>query len=433
VRSSASKNRRPARSRSGPSTKATSALVRLPVAMPAYPEYSVYASMSQRRALTLMLLGRAAFEIETVLTSDQITEVDLELGAPFAGRVALNALSRELRRLFNLVLLRDFDLSISTFKPQSETASEPPPAGVVSLFSGGVDSVCAVMNPPRQSRALRALFCSHTDQSKIRMIVDNLDEVLLKPENIELSTLRVPAIGKGRFRQTRGFLYLLTGSAVAAASRASQLIVSEVGTTMYQPRFGPLDQVTMTTHPYVVEIAEAVARLVLVSAPTIVLPFRDSTKAEIMADCPRSDVFPQTHSCISQRFGSHDGTCYGCVMRRLSAIVASVPDVAYARDPLLDSGAQDDNLIQLLDYCLSYLTDYKGMPAFRREVVELFGKHDLFRRYSLDVYGALHVLACGGNTLSDTAQRYYREALQQIGEAPLEARVEAVRARKARR
>ena len=90
----------------------------------------------------------------------------------------------------------------------------------------------------------------------------------------------------------------------------------------------------MTTHPKVVQLAGQAINLLLGRKITIKTPFENLTKAEVVAISPMKPAIKLTHSCITHRFGNHDGTCYGCVLRRLATTAADVPDVKYLKNPI---------------------------------------------------------------------------------------------------
>jgi len=205
--------------------------------------------------------------------------------------------------------------------------------------------------------------------------------------------------------------------------QAGRLIVTECGPTMYQPRFSPLDSITMTTHPVVVRFSKQVIETVLGREIDILLPFEDLTKAEVMAVSPEKEGLRATHSCISQRFGKHDGTCYGCVIRRLAAVASGVDDVTYDRNPIEDEDARAGNLFSLLTYCYDILTNYHGMESYEIEAVQAYGKHDLFRRFALDNFAAIHRLISGGYRVQSSIQRMYEGLIAEIGTGVLETRI----------
>jgi hypothetical protein len=196
---------------------------------------------------------------------------------------------------------------------------------------------------------------------------------------------------------------------------------------MYQPLFSPLDSVTMTTHPSVLHYARMAIETVLGRPIALVTPFENFTKAEVIALCPRADYIKYTHSCISQRFGSHDGTCYGCVVRRLAAIAAGVEDVHYARDPVADDGANGGNLMSLLLYCHDLLIRPDKMEDFEIDKIRRYAKHDLFRRFALDQFAALHVLNQGKRPIRASIRRLLDAVVTEIGPHALDERLHVLR------
>jgi hypothetical protein len=205
---------------------------------------------------------------------------------------------------------------------------------------------------------------------------------------------------------------------------ASRLIITEVGPTMYQPKFAPFDMVTLTTHPYVVAAARDAIELLLERRIEIVTPFADMTKAEVIALAPAEYGIRMTHSCISQRFGSHDGTCYGCIVRRLGALAAGVKDVSYRHDPIVDPSASRGNLLALLRFSLDYLSRRDTMQEYEVGDIIRFGKQELFRRFALDNLAALHRMVRDGRRLAADVREIYCAGLAEVGGAtPLEERL----------
>jgi len=156
----------------------------------------------------------------------------------------------------------------------------------------------------------------------------------------------------------------------------------------------------------------------------ILLPFEDLTKAEVMAISPEKDGLKATHSCISQRFGRHDGTCYGCVIRRLGGLASGVEDVKYDRNPIEDESASVGNLFSLLTYCYDILTNYQGMESYEIETVEAYRKRDLFHRFALDNFAAIHRLVSGGHKVQSSILRMHASLIARIGTGPLETRID---------
>jgi hypothetical protein len=196
---------------------------------------------------------------------------------------------------------------------------------------------------------------------------------------------------------------------------------------MFQPRFSPLDSVTMTTHPMVMRLAEESLSLLLRRRISVVTPHRQLTKAEVMASSPEKEGLRRTHSCISQRFGDHDGTCFGCVIRRLAAIAAGIDDVRYRRNPLWDSRASGGNLLELLRFSADLLVDPGRLDDFQRRPISLFGVEDLFRRFGLDNMAAVYSIERKGGRLRKSIKAMVAEVVSVIGIEPLETRLSALR------
>ena len=152
------------------------------------------------------------------------------------------------------------------------------------------------------------------------------------------------------------------------------------------------------------------------------------TKAEVVALCSNPELISISHSCISQRLQEHDGTCYGCVLRRLASIATSIEDTKYHSDPMVDENAHNGNLLAVVDFCGDFLIDPDGIPAYQRQLVDQFGKFDLFRRFSRDNYAALHRLR-RRQKLPPPVERAYRRVIGHLGgSSELQKRLNDLRA-----
>jgi hypothetical protein len=199
---------------------------------------------------------------------------------------------------------------------------------------------------------------------------------------------------------------------------------------MYQPKFGLYDSITRTTHPVVVELAHRVLSTLLERNIKIYLPFENMTKAEVISTSNNPDHFQRTHSCVSQRSGKHDGTCYGCILRRLGAIVSGIKDVEYLKNPLVDNKANGDNLLALLMFSRDILLDYQNMPFYQIENIEAYNKIDLFRRFALDNFAAIHILRNRKTKITIEVMNIFKDVTSEIGLEILKERINQVRSRK---
>ena len=383
----------------------------------------------------IMAVANAVFHLEKTLRETRVDEVRIgvsnHLPTPTPDwRPVLHALTE----LVSYVLVEEVAFRIAKSTPLKPKRIRTPfdlaPAQTICLFSGGVDSFVGLVQTARRFAGLNAVFCAHSDQAHAIRIVKNLESKELQTRGIPLRKVYVPTIEKQGYAQTRGFLYILMAGAWMQLLNASSLVVTEVGPTMYQPKFAPFDIVTLTTHPFVVDTAKSVLEHLLGRPINLLTPFEDLTKAEVFALAPRGSGISKTHSCISQRFGDHDGTCYGCVVRRLAGIAARRRDVSYRRDPLVDPTAARGNLLSLLQFNLDFLHDPHGLEHFMVGDILLYGKKDLFQRFALDNLSAVHRLVKGGKAVASDVERIYRSAVSILGgEQPLEDRLAALSAR----
>lgn len=179
----------------------------------------------------------------------------------------------------------------------------------------------------------------------------------------------------------------------------------------------------MTTHPFVVRKAQEVLSLLLGRPIRVITPFENLTNAEVVAICPSKEGLKYTHSCISQRFGTHDGTCYGCVIRRLATTAAGVDDVKYDKNPISDSRAKAGNLYSLLSFCAEILTQYGRMEEFEIGMIEAYKKKNLFRRFALDNFAAIHRLVSQNKRVVSPIRAMYDNVTKRLAKNALEKRL----------
>jgi 7-cyano-7-deazaguanine synthase in queuosine biosynthesis len=311
----------------------------------------------------------------------KVSKVSIYLSDETYERIDIPKLRDTLKELLLLILLEDIKLQITAiddFEGRVKKDTPFPEKEAIILFSAGVDSYSGIKIAERHYKKLLGLFVAHNDQPRIINIVDQIRPSI----KTEIRTLYAPGMGSLGYSQLRGFLYILAAGAYCNLCNSKNILVTECGPTMYQPLFSPYDSITYTTHPYVLKAAKEVLDILLPHEVNIIIPFEDLTKAEVISNSGIED-FSSTHSCISQRFGDHDGSCFGCVIKRLACLVADVKDVNY-RHNIFDESRYYDNLINLLEFSYDLLNDFEGMPPFETEKIIEFNKKDLFQRYALD-------------------------------------------------
>jgi 7-cyano-7-deazaguanine synthase in queuosine biosynthesis len=297
--------------------------------------------------------------------------------------------------------------------------------GSCSLFSGGVDSLSGITQAHRKIGSTAGLFVSHDHTMGTR--VNFMQTHFLKARNIPLCKITIQRGHKG-LQQLRGLVYLVYGAVTARMLNTNKVVVSETGQTMYLPQFTALDEVTLTTHPTLIRMVKSLLREAYNSDFEFYEPFGDLTKAEVIALCDLKNAIPDTNSCITTQFANNPvaqqcGFCYGCIVRRLSCLVAGVEDGSYAKD-VLAKGVGDLTAAKWRGQTIrtSNLADLQILVRFARDIIEnkiddvsrfkinSFSKQEVYRRFALDVLSSLYLLydktKNGHNTWLD---KYYRE------------------------
>lgn len=381
------------------------------------------------RSRALYFVGEALFEFEEHQKQSSERRLILTLDRWTLKHLDLVALRLCLERLIRFVLLVEVSVSFQaspTPLGPSDDMFPPRDLDAAALFSGGVDSLSGVLRLSKQVDRLAAVFCAHARQVHVVSLVRALARGPLKRAGVKYVETPAPVMQTTGYSQLRGFFYVLCGAAVAMAGGTKRLVISECGPTMYQPRFGVFDRVTMTTHPFVMARAREAAELVSAATFQLEFPNENATKAEVAALCPERRLLRQAHSCISQRFGDHDGTCYGCIVRRLATYAANLPDAKYARNPLMDNNANATNLLPLLDFSLAFLSAPAELPSYQSELIHAFKKKGLFRRFALDNLAALRQLVRKGKTLSSPVDAIYQRALSVVTREKLDERIDVL-------
>lgn len=202
----------------------------------------------------------------------------------------------------------------------------------ICLFSGGIDSLSGILNTTAYLGPTIGIFVSH---AKLKNTVNSLTTNYLSKAGIKIQTVILPRSHRG-LQQLRGLLYLSFAAIAARMYQTDKIVVSESGPIMYQPELTALDEVTVTTHPFLIRMLKRLFKEIYGFDLSFYEPFENLTKAEVIACCPDKSAIQKTHSCIVTSYAdasySHCGKCYGCLVRRISCIVAGVQDSNYGRD-----------------------------------------------------------------------------------------------------
>ena len=336
-----------------------------------------------------------------------------------------NGLSKELRDALEALFTLLYGSS-PTFEARPTQPSLEPEMkvewseGYVSLFSCGMDSTSGITSA-RKLFPVRGIMTLHPDFPNLVSTMRRLNHNVLEPRGIELRVVHAPYHG-GMTRLTRGFLYV----ANAGLFHTRNIIISEVGPTMYQPKFTLLDEVARTTDPQVLARTKQIIKLVTGENVNLLRSSESLTKAEAGRAAAQPDILKETTSCASTRFISsmepHCGSCYACVVRRLAFSILGLKDRPYYRTGFSGGGA--DNTAHLIRFSLDFLTNPKSIPPYTLENIERYHKDDLFRRFALDNLAGLILTPDSGYTLQ---RKLTNLVLSKLDKGVLEERVERVR------
>ncbi|GAB3848997.1 hypothetical protein GCM10029963_32720 [Micromonospora andamanensis] len=240
----------------------------------------------------------------------------------------------------------------------------------VSLFSGGLDSLCGVIDLLEEDPERRLLLVGHHEGGQASTAQRDLHAALVDVygQRVQLRRLfcrpappdeaQTQPLPTERERTTRSRSLLFITAALAAASAAGPdvpVYVPEngwIGLNVPLTRARTGSASTRTTHPHFVGLLTRSCRALGLSNP-IINPYRLQTKGEMLAACrnPRllAKLAPSSVSCAHpetprwrDRKQGNCGYCLPCLVRRaaLRRIRRDLSD-QYAWDALSDAGLLD--------------------------------------------------------------------------------------------
>lgn len=373
----------------------------------------------------LASLAALVFEIEGLSRTHPSIELD---GASVRVRGCSvqggRRIERALQSVLEFCVERSMDVSVSDGEsPPSETIGGlTPRSDAILLFSGGTDSLSGLALCERKGIRTTSVFVAHG--SGTTGLINRLLKHTLAERLTDFCPVRVQR--RGELQQTRGFLYTVLGGIVGRIRSTGDLVISESGPTMFIPPITPLDEVTLTTNPVVLSLARNLVMDSLGWKLRIHTPFRDLTKAESIAWIRRDPTLPETNSCARPQFASHRnphcGSCFGCLVRRVSFLVANVTDRPHRADPLFSIPADDGDsapkspedvseermadVLAVLSFCRDVLLD--RVSPMVKEQLRTYDVERLFQRFALDFLAALNIgYRKGGFGRNPAVQKIY--------------------------
>lgn len=241
----------------------------------------------------------------------------------------------------------------------------------VSLFSGGLDSLCGVIDLLETNPDLRLGLVAHYDAGQASSKQELLHARLAAhygPSRVQLRRLWLrPAPHDPRQEYpslpvvettTRGRSLLFLAAALALASSVGEDAPVYVPENGYIALNVPLTRAragsasTRTTHPYFLGLLADAATAMGVANP-LINPYVFSTKGEMLRDSRNPglvrELAPITVSCshpeaarMQDRAQGNCGYCFPCLIRRASLAVPGWDDEEYPWDVFSDRGLVEE-------------------------------------------------------------------------------------------
>ncbi|HEY7326604.1 MAG TPA: Qat anti-phage system QueC-like protein QatC [Gemmataceae bacterium] len=257
---------------------------------------------------------------------------------------------------------------------------------VVSLFSGGLDSLVGVLDLLAAGRRVALVGhygagMTHTYQGRVAAV---LEGAYSGRTSLNLFHAQPPVIngldGREPTMRSRSFLFFALGIAVASRIGGGvPLFVPENGVISLNvpltvARSGSLS--TRTTHPYYVARFQELLNVLGLDHP-LVLPYRFKTKGEMLSGCADQATLgaatPLTMSCAHSEGGRwegsspgvHCGYCYPCLIRRAATTAAGTADSTYTVDVRTDPPGPTTRKGRDFRALSMAIERYRGRPANR--------------------------------------------------------------------
>lgn len=309
-----------------------------------------------REALDLALLGAAAYCVDKVslrrLTSDQWTRnLDLNLAVQDAGRWADAGWSSVLSFLtgdrWAVTACHDDHDPLAAVPKVPTAVTAVGDVDAVCLFSGGLDSLCGVIDLLEGDPGLRLCLLSHheggqasTAQEALRSELfahygpDRLmsKRLFLRPAPANAGQARPLPARRENTTRARSLLFLTTALAVAASvGPSTPVFIPEngfIGINVPLTRARSGSYSTRTTHPHFIQTFTEAAARCGVNNP-VLNPYRLTPKGQMLAQTLNPDLLrrlaPLSVSCShpeAARYVLRDqgncGYCFPCLIRRAS-------------------------------------------------------------------------------------------------------------------
>lgn len=288
------------------------------------------------------LVYLADTRISRVINSQDSWTREIIIQLPVIDVCSWNNASEDLKRMLNFLTGDKWDVNFKErnikFDDLKLKVGERKKFEVVSLFSGGMDSLISTINYLEENKKL--LLISHAGDGFTKNAQNNILEVLedkyykIKPIQLDLWMVFDKEIIPNGYTEntTRSRSFLFIAFAIFALSGLSEVHKLEVPENGLIALNVPLDNLrvgshsTRTTHPFYLGMWNKVLGKLNFSI-TVENPYWDKTKGEMANECKHKrllyELMKQSVSCSSPgkaRWESlppqHCGFCVPCLIRR---------------------------------------------------------------------------------------------------------------------
>jgi 7-cyano-7-deazaguanine synthase in queuosine biosynthesis len=320
--------------------------------------------------IDVFLLGCIVYGIDTLLPRKTFAENgwtrDIEVEFPVESPDVFDKGKNDLEQLLSFLTgdnwqitftQRDVAVPLYVLKPKGEVFKDTfrQSHKIVSLFSGGLDSLVGVVDQLTKSND-RMVFVSHYDAvfKGAKSDQDKLNKILHKKYShyhciqtrVDLS--RRDTNNKERKNEpslrSRSFLFLCQAILVAhSIGDDTEVLIPENGTISLNHPLTPSRRSscsTRTAHPsYLIKVVDFISKLGL--NHTITNDYEFATKGEMLEECEDKktllELYELSCSCAKRghkvhwdlRTASHCGVCMPCIYRRVALHKIGIDDERY--------------------------------------------------------------------------------------------------------
>lgn len=380
------------------------------------------------RNTDLWMVASKIFEVETNLrTGSRVERVDIPCYLSHDDRL-VGDLERLFLALFKTeVKVRLVDnLQKRLYDFTGDEVEERLENSHTCLFSLGLDSYSTITNAAQWYPEMIGAMVIHPDQPNVAGLLPKFVNGPFREAGIRVRPIRGPDHCR-IMRGSRGVFYVMN----AVALGRSNIIVGDVGPSMYPTPFTVLDEIFATASVDLLRLAEEITFDVLGERVRVIAPNENLTKAEVAAACKHSHFIARTLTCTSTQFANtgtpNCGTCYACVVRRLGTMVAGSIDKSYRYDLISLTTETLDNFVHLIRFSVDFLSDPDSVPAYTLCLPRRHNKLELFERFALDNITGLKLLNESGVCLPSPLEKLREISAHVVSNEMADERIARVR------